>query len=86
MTLVVVFQVGSALCGAAPNSIAFIGGRAIAGIGAGGLYNGSLILMTTAIPLKKRPFYTGLLGACVGVASVAGPLVGGAFTTKLSWR
>ena len=42
--------------------------------------------MVLSIPLHKRPMYQGLFGAIFGVASVAGPLVGGAFTTKVSWR
>ncbi|KAL6248534.1 hypothetical protein RBB50_004789 [Rhinocladiella similis] len=86
MSLVVVFEIGSAVCGAAPNSVGFIWGRAVAGLGAGGLFNGAMILMMYAAPLEKRPAYMGLLGAVFGVASVAGPLLGGVFTTSVTWR
>ncbi|KAK5217450.1 hypothetical protein LTR72_009567 [Exophiala xenobiotica] len=86
MSLVVIFEIGSAVCGAAPNSVGFIWGRAVAGLGAGGLFNGAMILMMYASPLEKRPTYMGLLGAVFGVASVAGPLLGGVFTTSVTWR
>lgn len=86
LSLVFVFEIGSAVCGSAPNSIALIWGRAIAGVGAGGLFNGAMIMLMYAAPLEKRALYMGLFGAVFGVASVAGPLLGGVFTSKVTWR
>ncbi|RSM12918.1 hypothetical protein CEP52_002262 [Fusarium oligoseptatum] len=86
MTAAVLFEVGSAICGAAPNSIAFIIGRAIAGLGAGGIQSGVLVIIVYAVPLQKRPMYQGLFGAVYGISSIIGPLVGGAFATNVTWR
>ncbi|KAJ6615515.1 MFS transporter [Mycena sp. CBHHK59/15] len=81
-----VFELGSLICGVAPNSNALIVGRAIAGLGSAGIFSGALIIVANTVPLGKRPMYTGLIGAMYGIASVAGPLMGGAFTDKVSWR
>ncbi|OCK76475.1 MFS general substrate transporter [Lepidopterella palustris CBS 459.81] len=86
LTAVILFEVGSAICGAAPNSIAFIIGRAIAGLGAGGVQSGVIVIIVYAVPLHKRPQYQGFFGAVFGIASVLSPLVGGAFTTNVTWR
>ena len=82
----VVFEIGSAVCGAAPNSKALIVGRAIAGLGNGGLFQGAVIIIVYIIPLHKRPQYMGIMGAVFGVASAVGPLLGGAFTSGPGWR
>lgn len=81
-----VFEVGSALCGAAPNSKAFILGRAIAGLGNAGLMQGAITIMVYIIPLPKRPQYMGFFGLVFGVASAIGPLLGGALTDGPGWR
>ncbi|KAL1897323.1 hypothetical protein Sste5346_004059 [Sporothrix stenoceras] len=86
LSAVGLFEVGSAVCGAAPSSVAFIIGRAIAGIGAAGIFSGVIIIIVYAVPLHKRPLYQGMFGAVFGLASVIGPLLGGAFTTKVTWR
>lgn len=76
---IAIFEVGSLICAAAPNSGAFIAGRAIAGVGAAGLYSGAVIILARTAPIETRPRYIGMLGASVGVASIVGPFVGGAF-------
>ncbi|KAI9149910.1 MFS general substrate transporter [Paramyrothecium foliicola] len=83
---VVIFEVGSIICAAAPTSTAFIIGRAIAGIGCAGISTGGQVLFVDLIPLEKRPKYQGLLAATFGIAAIAGPLLGGVFATKVTWR
>ncbi|KXJ92611.1 major facilitator superfamily domain-containing protein [Microdochium bolleyi] len=86
LACVLLFEVGSAICGAAPNSVAFIIGRAVQGVGAAGIFSGCIVILVYAVPLHKRPMYQGLFGAVFGIASVMGPLVGGAFTSNVTWR
>ncbi|KAM5362455.1 hypothetical protein ACJZ2D_012537 [Fusarium nematophilum] len=86
LTAVGLFELGSVICGAAPNSTAFIIGRAIAGLGSAGLFSGAVLVIAHSVPLYKRPAYTGVVGATYGIASVAGPLMGGAFTDHVTWR
>lgn len=81
-----IFEVGSAICGGAPNSVTFIIGRAVAGIGSAGIFSGSTVILTHIIPLEKRPIYVGLMSSMFGLSSAVGPLMGGAFADHVSWR
>lgn len=85
LACVTLFEVGSAICGAAPTSKAFIIGRAIAGLGASGLFSGLMVIMFHTIPLRQRPMFQGAFGAIFAVGSVVGPLVGGTFVDKVTW-
>jgi len=83
---IIIFELGSALCGAAPTSTAFIVGRAIAGIGSAGIFSGGIPIFMYIIPLEKRPMVMGFFGLVFGFSSVIAPLIGGAFTDHVSWR
>lgn len=71
-----IFELGSVLCGAAVNSRMLIVGRAVAGIGAAALFSGGMTIVAYSVPLRKRPIYIGLLSSTFGIASVFGPLLG----------
>ena len=83
---VLLFEVGSVICGAAPTSGAFIAGRAIAGLASAGIFSGCMLIMIPLVPLHKRPLFQGMFGSIFGLASVLGPLIGGGFTTGATWR
>lgn len=79
LVAIAIFELGSLIYATAPNSGAFIAGCAIAGVGAAGLYSGAVIILSRSTPLETRPKYIGMLGAAVGIASIIGPFLGGAF-------
>jgi EmrB/QacA subfamily drug resistance transporter len=83
---VLVFVVGSFLCGLAQGMTFLIAMRAVQGIGGGGLSVTATALIADVIPLRDRGRYSGALGAVFGVTTVIGPLLGGLFTDHLSWR
>ncbi|KAF4470368.1 Major facilitator superfamily domain general substrate transporter, partial [Fusarium albosuccineum] len=84
---ILVFEIGSALCGAAPNMTAMILGRVIAGVGGSGMYSGTLTYVALCTSMKERATYMAGSTAVWGIGTVLGPVVGGAFAeSSASWR
>ncbi|QYS95306.1 MFS domain-containing protein [Trichoderma simmonsii] len=83
----VLFNIGSALCGAAPTMKALIIGRVLAGMGGNGMYLGAMTLLSVNTSDKERPGYLSFVGLIWGIGTVLGPVVGGAFAeSKATWR
>lgn len=83
---IIIFLIGSALCGLSQNMTQLIFFRGLQGIGAGGLMTLVLAIVGDIIPPRQRGRYQGYFGGVFAVASVIGPLLGGLFTDHLSWR
>ncbi|MFD7983161.1 DHA2 family efflux MFS transporter permease subunit [Kitasatospora indigofera] len=83
---IVIFLIGSVLCGLAQNMGQLIGFRALQGLGGGGLMVLTQAIVGDLVPPRDRGKYQGLFGAVFGVTSVLGPLLGGVFVDNLSWR
>ncbi len=85
-TAIVIFLVGSALCGLSQNMTELIAFRALQGLGAGGLIVTAIAVIGDVIPPRDRGRYQGIFGAVFGVSTIIGPLLGGFFVDNLSWR
>ncbi|KAH6657926.1 MFS multidrug transporter-like protein [Truncatella angustata] len=83
---VLIFEVGSLICGVSKNSSMLIAGRVITGCGGAGITIGTYVIIANLVPPTKAPAFIGGIGAAFSIASVAGPLIGGAFTGQVTWR
>src|SRR4051794_11444040 len=83
---IVVFLLGSALCGLAQSMTALIAFRAVQGLGGGGLIVLTQATIGDIVPPRERGKYQGIFGGVFGLASVAGPLLGGVIVEHVSWR
>ena len=83
---IVVFLVGSALAGLSQNMFELIAFRGIQGLGAGGLMAMAMTIIADVVSPRERGRYQGYFGATFALSSIAGPLLGGVFTSYLSWR
>ncbi|KAJ7871737.1 putative MFS transporter [Mycena leptocephala] len=83
---VVLFLVGSIVAAAAPNSPALIIARALQGLGCSGTVGGSVLMITYVAEPKKRPMLIGLWMGIFMLSTIVGPVIGGVFTSKVTWR
>ncbi|KAI7907864.1 major facilitator superfamily domain-containing protein [Cokeromyces recurvatus] len=83
---IIIFLLGSVLCGAAKNMIMLIVCRAVAGIGAAAIFSMVFIIFSDLVPLDQRGKYQGVVNAVFALSSVFGPLIGGSFTDYVTWR
>ncbi|KAI6365763.1 hypothetical protein MCOR25_005252 [Pyricularia grisea] len=81
-----IFGTGSLISGIAPTSPVLIMGRAVQGLGTSGILSGALIIAAKVLPLRQRSILSGVIGAMEGTAMVLGPVLGGIFSDRLSWR
>ncbi|CAI6336752.1 unnamed protein product [Periconia digitata] len=81
-----IFEIGSIVCAAAPSSAVLILGRSILGLGAAGLLQGALAIISLTVRLEKIPQYQGIVISAFGISVCTGPIIGGALTDHTSWR
>lgn len=86
LTALALFEVGSVVAAVAPTSFCLVVGRAICGLGGAGVATGNFVILAKSIPLQQIPKYMGFSGAIWAMATIGGPLLGGAFAEKLTWR
>ncbi|GBL51705.1 multidrug transporter [Candidozyma auris] len=83
---IIVFEIGSIVAALATGMAMLIGGRVIQGIGGGAIQSMVVVVLSESVPINKRPLAMALIGITFSVASVAGPFIGGAFASHVTWR
>ncbi len=83
---VLLFTIGSIICGVAHNFAVLLAGRCVQGIGGGGIITLCQMIFADIIPLRQRPKYFSLVLAAWALGSVLGPLIGGVLVEKATWR
>ncbi|KAI8074951.1 major facilitator superfamily domain-containing protein [Gongronella butleri] len=86
VTAIAIFLFGSLLCGVAKTMLWLIICRAIAGIGAAGIFSSVFVIISEMVPLEKRGSYQGIINAVFALSSVLGPLIGGSLADYVTWR
>lgn len=83
---IILFEGGSLMCALASSMNVLIGGRVLAGVGGAGINSGVFVIASEVVPINKRPFALSIFSVTFAIASVLGPLIGGAFTSHVTWR
>jgi MFS family permease len=83
---IIIFEIGSLICGLAQSMSVLIFGRAVQGVGGSGIFIAILTILAQITKLESRPLLFSSFGAVFALASVIGPLLGGVFTDKATWR
>lgn len=85
-TALVIFSIGSLIAGFAPSMEVLIAGRAVQGLGVGGLTALVQVVIATMVSPRERGRYSGYIGAVFALATVSGPLIGGVVVDAIGWR
>lgn len=83
---IVIFEIGSLIAALANSMDMLIGGRVVQGVGGGAIQSMVVVVLSESVPINKRPLSMALIGITFSVASVAGPFIGGAFASHVTWR
>ena len=83
---IIIFEVGSLISGLANSMDLLIAGRIICGLGGGGIQTLVYIVIAEIVPINKRTLFMALVGCTFAVSTALGPIIGGAFTSYVTWR